>query len=130
MLTCTIIVLALSRHLESRYIHVILLVDILLHMYTWAVPSRNRTLFYCVFRPLSCSQCCSAELLLRAKLTHIYHVFMHLRCGCEPTLNGSSVLQRFEHSNVVEIRNRIVFDFYPGLPHILFPLLATSLKSS
>lgn len=27
MLTCTIIVLALSRHLESRYIHVILLVD-------------------------------------------------------------------------------------------------------
>ena len=27
MLTCTIIVLALSRHLESRYVHVILLVD-------------------------------------------------------------------------------------------------------
>ena len=51
--TCTIIVLALSRHLESRYVHVlyILLVDILLHTYMWAVPGRNRTLFHCVFRP-------------------------------------------------------------------------------
>ena len=34
------------------------------------------------------------------------------------TLNGSSALQCFEHSDVVEIRNRVMFDFYPGLPHI------------
>ena len=35
-----------------------------------------------------------------------------------PTLNGTSVLQRFERSNAVKIRNRIMFDFYPGLPYM------------
>ena len=37
-----------------------------------------------------------------------------------PALNGSSALQCFERSNVVKIRNGIMFDFYPGLPHITF----------
>ena len=36
-----------------------------------------------------------------------------------PSLNGSSALQGFECSNAVEIHNGIMFDFYPGLPHIL-----------
>ena len=35
-----------------------------------------------------------------------------------PALNGSSALQRFERSNVIEIHNGIMFDFYPGLPHM------------
>ena len=35
-----------------------------------------------------------------------------------PALNGNSALLRFERSNTVEIRNGIMFDFYPGLPHI------------
>ena len=35
-----------------------------------------------------------------------------------PPLNGSSALQRFERSNAIEIRNGIMFDFYPGLPHM------------
>ena len=35
-----------------------------------------------------------------------------------PALNGSSTLQRFEHGNAVEKCNRIMFDFYPGLPHM------------
>ena len=36
-----------------------------------------------------------------------------------PTLNGSSALQHFKHSNAIEIRNGIMFDFYLGLPHVL-----------
>ena len=36
----------------------------------------------------------------------------------ERALNISTTLQCFEHSNTVEIRNGIMFDFYPGLPHI------------
>ena len=36
-----------------------------------------------------------------------------------PALNGSSTLEHFERSNASEIRNRIMFDFYPGLPHML-----------
>ena len=35
-----------------------------------------------------------------------------------PALNGSSTPERFKCSNVSEIRNGIMFDFYPGLPHM------------
>ena len=35
-----------------------------------------------------------------------------------PTFNGRSALERFERSYAIEIRNGIMFDFYPGLPHI------------
>ena len=36
-----------------------------------------------------------------------------------PTHNGSSALEHFESGNAIKIRNRIMFDFYLGLPHIL-----------
>ena len=36
-----------------------------------------------------------------------------------PALNGSSTLERLERSNASEIRKGIMFDFYPGLPHML-----------
>ena len=35
-----------------------------------------------------------------------------------PTLNASTMLKHFECGNAVEMRNGIMFDFYPGLPHI------------
>ena len=35
-----------------------------------------------------------------------------------PTHNRSSVLQPFECGNVVEMLNRMIFDFYPALPHV------------
>ena len=35
-----------------------------------------------------------------------------------PTLNGSSALQRFERGNAIEICYGIMFDLYPGLPHM------------
>ena len=37
-----------------------------------------------------------------------------------PALNGSSAIRRFEGSDAIEIRDRITFDFYTGLPHILY----------
>ena len=42
-----------------------------------------------------------------------------------PTLNGSSTLERFKCSTAIEIHNGIMFNFYPGLPHmyILIPIL-------
>ena len=36
-----------------------------------------------------------------------------------PTLNGISALESFEHGNAIKIHNGIMFDFYPGLPHII-----------
>ena len=35
-----------------------------------------------------------------------------------PTGNGSTVLQHFECGNAIELCNRIMFNFYPGLPHM------------
>ena len=49
-------------------------------------------------------------------------------------LNGSFALQHFNGSNVTKIRNGIMFDFYPGLPHIqhvcmyVNPLVCTHLQ--
>ena len=37
-----------------------------------------------------------------------------------PTLNGSSAMRRFKHSNEIEMHDRITFDFYTQLPHIYF----------
>ena len=34
-----------------------------------------------------------------------------------PALNRSSAIRHFEGSNAIEIRDRITFDFYTGLPH-------------
>ena len=43
----------------------------------------------------------------------------HAYTACmSPTLNGSSVLERYECGNAIKIQNEIMFNFYPGLPHI------------
>ena len=35
-------------------------------------------------------------------------------------LDGSSAIRCFEGSDAIKIRNGITFDFYTGLPHVLF----------
>ena len=37
-----------------------------------------------------------------------------------PALNGSSEIRRFERGDTIEICNGIIFDFYTGLPHIIY----------
>ena len=37
-----------------------------------------------------------------------------------PALKRITALQHFECGNAVEIHNGIIFNFYPGLPHVLF----------
>ena len=43
---------------------------------------------------------------------HVYTARMSL------TLNGSSALECYKCGNAIEICNRIMFDFYPGLPYM------------
>ena len=50
-----------------------------------------------------------------------YHVYT---ARMSPALNESAVLEFYEHSNAIEIRNRIMFDFYPGLPHVCIQMWA------
>ena len=45
-----------------------------------------------------------------------YHIYT---ARMRPAFNGSSALERLECSNAIKIRNGIMFDFYPGLPHIV-----------
>ena len=47
-----------------------------------------------------------------------------------PALNGSSVIQHFEGSDAIEIRNGITFDFYTGLPHIIPQVLQCTVCST
>ena len=37
-----------------------------------------------------------------------------------PALNRNTALQHFKRSNAVMIHNRIMFNFYPGLPHLCY----------
>ena len=62
-----------------------------------------------------------AELPLRAgsyalrrfmRYSYMYEAHM------SPTLNRSSAIQRFEGNDVIEICDRLTFDFYTGLPHV------------
>ena len=64
------------------------------------------------------------------KLMNTYHIYtVHMSLA----LNGSSALEHFECSNVIEIRNGKMFNFYPGLPHMVFnfcPYISTVPKKS
>ena len=87
-----------------------------------AVSGRNRTIFRCIFW---------SHHRVRSAVTQYFHYGRAHMCyvntwildvfytACKsPTLNGSSVLQCFKRDNAIEIRNEIMFDFYPGLPHV------------
>ena len=86
-----------------------------------AVPGRKQTLFrsvlrshYCVWSSISVmggTHTCCVYKLMNTWL--IYIAWM------SPTLNGSSALQCFERCNTIKICNGIMFNFYPGLPHLL-----------
>ena len=88
-----------------------------------AVPGRNRTLFCCVFRAHYHIRSALMQYFryrrgsyVLGKLINAWRVYT-VRMG--PAPNESSALQRFERGNALEIRNGIMFDFYPGLPHII-----------
>ena len=43
-----------------------------------------------------------------------------------PTYNRSfAFIQHFENGNVIEMHNRIMFNFYLGLPHVVIVVPAT-----
>ena len=45
----------------------------------------------------------------------------HIYTACmSPALIRISALERFECGNAIKVYNGIMFDFYPGLPHIQY----------
>ena len=91
-----------------------------------AVPVRNRTLFIyaSIFRPHYRIQ--SGVVQNFRSGWGSYTVCRLIRYSCtlavcmSPALNESFVPQCFERGNAVELRNGIMFDFYSGLPHMLY----------
>ena len=49
------------------------------------------------------------------ELMNTYSAHLH---SVLSVLNGSAVLERYEYGNAIKIQNEIMFNFYPGLPHI------------
>ena len=89
--------------------------------YVWL--GRNQTLFRCVFRSHYCVQSTLAQNFCKGRGSYVL-----CKCGkyswvypahMSPTLNRRSALEHFERGNAIEIRNEIMFDFYPGLLHVI-----------
>ena len=64
----------------------------------------------------------SYALCKRGKYSWVYPAHM------SPALNRISMLERFECSNASKIHNRIMFYFYPGLPHYFVNIFSMSIS--
>ena len=53
-----------------------------------------------------------------SRTAKMHEYLRSLRRAYEPRAYEPRPLQRFERGNAVELPNGIMFDFYPGLPHI------------
>ena len=49
------------------------------------------------------------------RCVNVVSIHEFTQCIMSAALNGSSALERVECGNAIEIRNGIIFDFYPGL---------------
>ena len=76
-----------------------------------AVPCRNRRLLHRVFQ--------SHWSLNFRRLIRALEYLMIYETHASPALNGSSVIWRFKHSDVMEIGDGMTLDFYTGLPDIV-----------
>ena len=78
---------------------------------------KSKVIPSCISIALLCLKCHIAELPLRAGL--IRASYMHeykniYEAHVSTALNGSSAIRRFKHSDAIEIRDGITFDFYTG----------------
>ena len=56
---------------------------------------------------------------------HLVHLYVNTYTRMSSALNRRSALEWFECGNAIEIRNGIMFDFYPGLPHLYLSIVYT-----
>ena len=88
-----------------------------------AVPDRNRILFHHVFRAHHRVRRATALSFHLGRGSYVLSGCIRYSCiyiaRMSLTLSGSSALQRIKIGDVFEIRNRIIFDFCSGLPHLL-----------
>ena len=105
----------------------IAMVQLIVHTKYVAVPSRKRTLFRCVVR--SHHRVRNAISLNFRSGRGSNALCKHIDSCCvyipllSSVLNGSSEISRFKRRDAIEKRNRIMFVFYSGLPHILFTVV-------
>ena len=80
------------------------------------------------------SECYSAELSLTKSRTHAWDIdasSIHApTLDTSPALSRSSMLQCFERGNMIEIHNKILFEFHLGLPQMYYDIHTTLLHST
>ena len=86
---------------------------------------RSRILFHCIFRVHHQVWCGWGSYVL-CKCMNLWTVY---EARMSPTPSGSLVLQHVKVSGALEICDGIIFDFYPGLPHIRCEWLKSSAYS-
>ena len=78
----------------------------------------------CIFRPRYRVQSGVAQNFCSGRGSYTVRRLIRYSCTfatcMSPALNESFAPQCFKHGNAVELRNRIMFDFHPGLPHMLY----------
>ena len=88
-----------------------------------AVPDRNQILVHRIFRAHQRVKCATAQSFRSGRGSYALRGCIRYSCvyiaRMSPTLSGSSALQHIKLGDALEIRNGIIFDFYPGLPHII-----------
>ena len=82
---------------------------------TWQSHVENKDYSVTYFNRIAAFKRRIAELQVKAGLiraTHLQSTYM------SRALNGSSAIQCFKCSDAIEICNKIILNFYMGLPHI------------
>ena len=91
------------------------------------VPCRNRRLFCRIFRSHHCLRSAVSLSFREGRGSYVLHIFIRYSCIYEactsPAHNGSLMIRRFKHSNAIEIRDRVTFDFYTGLSQMYAELI-------
>ena len=83
-------------------------------------PGQNQNIIHCIFESIATFEALQCGTFVKGGAhTCCVNVVSIDEFTQHVCLNGSSTLERFKRSNVSEICNGIMFNFYPGLPHRL-----------
>ena len=88
------------------------------------VTDRNRILFHRVFRAHHWVWCAITPSFCRGWGSYVLNRCIRYSCICtlhmSPALSGSLARKRVKLSDVLEIHNGMISNFYLGLPHMVF----------
>ena len=89
-----------------------------LHIRLVAVPGRNQHYSVVYFDHVAVVQNFHFKAGAHTRYVNLSGIPASSLRAMSPAIKGLFALQRFQHGNVVNLCNGIMFDLYPGLPHL------------